>query len=354
MNLKEFLSSIPPYEYRTVFKDALPYLAEEGYFEAIVGGSFEAFHKKIFQLGSYPKGIGLGIAMMAQTNVAGRILKFVSDGFLNENKTPRVFRREETIAIGAKLLKDVSSGKDIISMGVSESGWKGRISNITTKYRIENNQIILNVSKSFLTNGANCSGFLIVAKSPSETFDVIYVARDLYGLELEIFDLEYAKEATHCRLKGNDLSLPLKNLFFFNYQDFAPEIHLSEMLSASALFCGYTNLILKTLLKEKRDSDPRSIGKIIDIQQLLYSKVLDISRQKDQDPNFRMEWVHPYGYETALDLIYSWLTDLVSGVELANMFPDIGLFYSIHPGKTPIYQKNILKKIRSLKNTPTK
>ncbi|EMG00908.1 hypothetical protein LEP1GSC123_3282 [Leptospira borgpetersenii str. 200701203] len=50
-----------------------------------------------------------------------------------------------------------------------------------------------------------------------------------------------------------------------------------------------------------------------------------------------------------MDLIYSWLTDLVSGVELSNMFPDIGLFYSIHPGKTPIYQKNILKKIRSLR-----
>ncbi|WP_078130415.1 acyl-CoA dehydrogenase [Leptospira alexanderi] len=349
MNLKEFLSSIPSDEYKTVFRDALPYLVEEGYFEAIAGGSFEKFHKKIYQLGSYPRGIGLGIAMMAQTNVAGRVLKFVSDGFLNENGTTRVFQREETISTGARLLKEISSGKDIISMGVSESGWKGRISNIATKYRIENNRIILSLSKSFLTNGANCSGFLIVAKSPSETFDVIYIARDSYGLELEVFDLEYAKEATHCRLKGNDLSLPLKNLFFFNYQNFAPEIHLSEMLSASALFCGYVDFILKTLLKEKKDVDPRIAGKIIDIQQLLYSKVIDISKKKDQDPNFRMEGIHPYGYETALDLIYSWLTDLVSGVELSNMFPDIGLFYSIHPGKTPIYQKNILKKIRSLR-----
>ncbi|WP_061298679.1 hypothetical protein [Leptospira borgpetersenii] len=349
MNLKEFLSSIPSNEYKTVFRDALPYLVEEGYFEAITGGSFETFHKKIHQLGSYPRGIGLGIAMMAQTNVAGRILKFVSDGFLNENRTSQIFQREETIAIGARLLKDISSGKDIISMGVSEPGWKGRISNIVTKYRIENNRIILSLSKSFLTNGANCSGFLIVAKSPSETFDVIYIARDSYGLELEVFDLEYAKEATHCRLKGNDLSLPLKNLFFFNYQSFAPEIHLSEMLSASALFCGYVDFILKTLLKEKKDVDPRIAGKIIDIQQLLYSKILDISKKKDQDPNFRIEEIHPYGYETALDLIYSWLTDLVSGVELSNMFPDIGLFYSIHPGKTPIYQKNILKKIRSLR-----
>ncbi|ABJ75981.1 hypothetical protein [Leptospira borgpetersenii] len=349
MNLKEFLSSIPSNEYRTVFRDALPYLVEEGYFEAIAGGSFETFHKKIHQLGSYPRGIGLGIAMMAQTNVAGRILKFVSDGFLNENRTSQIFQREETIAIGARLLRDISSGKDIISMGVSEPGWKGRISNIVTKYRIENNRIILSLSKSFLTNGANCSGFLIVAKSPSETFDVIYITRDSYGLELEVFDLEYAKEATHCRLKGNDLSLPLKNLFFFNYQNFAPEIHLSEMLSASALFCGYVDFILKTLLKEKKDVDLRIAGKIIDIQQLLYSKVLDISKKKDQDPNFRIEEIHPYGYETALDLIYSWLTDLVSGVELSNMFPDIGLFYSIHPGKTPIYQKNILKKIRSLR-----
>lgn len=46
MNLKEFLSSIPSNEYKTVFRDALPYLVEEGYFEAITGGSFETFHKK--------------------------------------------------------------------------------------------------------------------------------------------------------------------------------------------------------------------------------------------------------------------------------------------------------------------
>ncbi|KAA1267165.1 acyl-CoA dehydrogenase [Leptospira interrogans] len=349
MSLKEYLSSIPPNEYRNVFKDSFPYLIEEGYLEALAGGSFETFHQKIYQLGSYPRGIGLGIAVMAQTNVAGRILKFVSGGFLNENTIHKIFQKEEAIQIGIKLLNDISLGKNIVSMGVSETGWKGRISNILTSYRIENERIILNLSKSFLTNGANCSGFLIVSKSPSETFDIIYLPRDSEGLDLEIFDLEYAKEATHCRLKGNDLSLPLKNLIFLNYQNFAPDIHLSEMLSASALFCGYVDLIVKTLLKEKKDIDPRIAGKILDIQQLLYSKILEISRKKDQNPDFRMEEVHPYGYETALDLIYSWFTDLVSGVELSNMFPDIGLFYSIHPGKTPIYQKNILKKIRALR-----
>lgn len=349
MSLKEYLSSIPPNEYRNVFKDSFPYLIEEGYLEALAGGSFETFHQKIYQLGSYPRGIGLGIAVMAQTNVAGRILKFVSDGFLNENTIHKIFQKEEAIQIGIKLLNDISLGKNIVSMGVSETGWKGRISNILTNYRIENERIILNLSKSFLTNGANCSGFLIVAKSPSETFDIIYLPRDSEGLDLEIFDLEYAKEATHCRLKGNNLSLPLKNLIFLNYQNFAPDIHLSEMLSASALFCGYVNLIVKTLLKEKKDIDHRIAGEILYIQKLLYSKILEISRKKDQNPDFRMEEVHPYGYETALDLIYSWFTDLVSGVELSNMFPDIGLFYSIHPGKTPIYQKNILKKIRALR-----
>lgn len=256
MSLKKFLSSIPPNEYRNVFKDSFPYLIEEGYLEALAGGSFEMFHQKIYQLGSYPRGIGLGIAVMAQTNVAGRILKFVSDGFLNENTIHKILPKEEVIQIGTKLLNDVSSGKNIVSMGVSETGWKGRISNILTNYRIENERIILSLSKSFLTNGANCSGFLIVARSTSDTFDVIYLPRDSHGLDLEIFDLEYAKEATHCRLKGNDLSLPLKNLIFLNYQNFAPEIHLSEMLSASALFCGYVDLIVKTLLKEKKGHRP--------------------------------------------------------------------------------------------------
>ncbi|TGK24872.1 acyl-CoA dehydrogenase [Leptospira yasudae] len=350
MNLKEFLSSVPSGEYRSVFRDALPYLVEEGYFQAIAGGSFEGFHEKIYQLGSYPRGIGLGIAMMAQTNVAGRILKFVADGFLNESGNNQILHKKEVIEIGKNLLKDVSTGKGIISMGVSESGWKGRISNILTSYKIEDDQIVLDLSKSFLTNGANCNGFLVVAKSPADTFDVIYLTQDTPGLEIELFDLEYAKEATHCRLKGNSISVPLNHLIFLNYQGWAPEIHLSEMLSASALFCGYVDLILKALIREKKDAvDPRTAGRIMDIQQLLYSKILEISRKKDTDPDFRMEQIHPYGYETALDLIYTWLTDLVSGVELSKMFPDIGLFYSIHPGKTPIYQKNILKKIRALR-----
>ncbi|EMM95651.1 hypothetical protein LEP1GSC158_5228, partial [Leptospira interrogans serovar Zanoni str. LT2156] len=60
--------------------------------------------------------------------------------------------------------------------------------------------------------------------------------RDSEGLDLEIFDLELRKsKQLHCRLKGNDLSLPtLRILIFLNYQNFAPDIHLSEMLSASA------------------------------------------------------------------------------------------------------------------------
>ncbi|EQA55263.1 hypothetical protein [Leptospira kmetyi] len=350
MSLKEFLTSVPKEEFRSVFKDALPYLVEEGYFQAIAGGSFEEFHKKIYALGSYPRGIGLGIAIMAQTNVAGRILKFVSEGFVNERENNPLPSKKEAVEIGSQLLKEVASGKNIISMGVSESGWKGRISNIRTSYKIENDRIVLDLSKSFLTNGANCNGFLVVAKSSFETFDVIYLDRETPGLEIEIFDLEYAKEATHCRLKGESVSLPLKNLIFMNYHGWAPEIHLSEMLSASALFCGYVELILRTLLREKKDSaDSKTVGNILDIQQLLYSKILELSRRKDTDPDFRIDENHPYGYETALDLIYSWLTDLVSGVELTNLFPDIGLFYSIHPGKTPIYQKNILRKIRSLR-----
>ncbi|MBM9577183.1 acyl-CoA dehydrogenase [Leptospira sp. 201903070] len=350
MNLKEFLSSVPSEEYRSVFRNALPYLVEEGYFDAILGGSFETFHKKIFTLGSYPRGIGIGIALMAQTNVAGKILKLVSEGITNETETQKLPDRARTIEIVKILLQDVGTGKNIISMGVSESGWKGRISNITSSYTIEGNRILLNLTKSFLTNGANCSGFFVVAKSPQDTYDVIYVPLETPGLEVELFDLEYAKEATHCRLKGENLSFPPENLIFLNYQGYAPEIHLSEMLSASALFCGYVDLILKTLLREKRDNvDPRIAGKILDIQELLYSKILEISRKKDNDPSFRMEEVHPYGYETSLDLIYSWFTDCVSSVELTKMFPDIGLFYSIHPGKTPIYQKNILKKIRALR-----
>ncbi|PJZ54992.1 acyl-CoA dehydrogenase [Leptospira adleri] len=350
MKLKEFLSSLPSEEYRSVFRNSLPYLVEEGYFDAILGGSFVTFHKKIFELGSYPRGIGIGIALMAQTNVAGRILKFVSEGFANETETNRLPERDKTITIVKKLLQGVGTGKDIVSMGVSENGWKGRISNITSSYTIEGDRILLNLTKSFLTNGANCSGFFVVAKSPAESYDVIYVPLNAPKLEVELFDLEYAKEATHCRLKGEGLSFPPENLVFLNYQEYAPEIHLSEMLSASALFCGYVDLILRTLLREKRDSvDPRIAGKIIDIQQLLYSKILEISGKKDRDPDFRMEDVHPYGYETALDLIHSWLTECVSSVELTKMFPDIGLFYSIHPGKTPIYQKNILKKIRALR-----
>ncbi|HNI88264.1 MAG TPA: hypothetical protein PKX55_08900, partial [Leptospiraceae bacterium] len=124
--LKDYLSSIPKdYDPENIYKDVLPLLVEENLLTVINQSiSFKDFHKNLFELAKLPHGIGLGVSLMAQVNIAGRII-FLAAKNLNH-------------PVYLKLLNGLTKGEYIISLGVSEPDWKGRLSNIKTNITFNN------------------------------------------------------------------------------------------------------------------------------------------------------------------------------------------------------------------------
>ncbi|PJZ69556.1 acyl-CoA dehydrogenase [Leptospira perolatii] len=342
--LAQKLSSIPSEEFRSVYKLSLPVLQNAGLLDALSGGSFKEFHTKLSQIPLLPHGIGVGVGLMAQTNIAGKILRLTRD---SENS----FAKQETREIANKILNRLTDGLEIASFGVSESGWMGRIQNIqSVAKRLPSGEYELSFEKGFLTNGADAENFFIVLKGEADfPYGIFYIPRNIPGLKIEEFHLEFAKEATHCKLSASNLIVPSSYLFLPDYSAIGPDVHLSEMLSAAVLFCGSIRKIVYDLASRSDSREiMQNIERLWDLSGLLLSKCLEISEKKDQSKNYRIEEDHPYGYETTLDLCTE-ILDSIPDYDRKKEFPDFELFLSIHPTKSPVYFKNRLKQARSWK-----
>lgn len=340
--LRDKLASFPPDEYRSVYKSSLADIARAGLFKALQEGGFRAFHEKLILLPSFPHGLGVGVGLMAQTNVAGKILRLVTG---SEIDSPV---RKESKELALQITERLGNGLGIVGLGVSEPGWMGKLSNIKSTAKVkEDGAYLLNFFKGFVTNGADAEGYLIVAKlDGTGDFGVFYIPRSWSGLTVEEFHLDYAKEATHCTISGENLEVPSKHLFVEDYAGLGVDIHLSEMLSAAVLFCGSIFRIVSDLSQGPESRERFFIlGKLWDLAGLLYGKCLELSDKKDRDPFYKIEEDHPYGYEAILDECFT-LLESIPNFDLKKEYPDMGLFTSIHPARSPVYIKNRLKQSR--------
>ncbi|TGK13786.1 acyl-CoA dehydrogenase [Leptospira fletcheri] len=339
--LLEKLSSFPKGEFRSIYKLSLPEIANSGLLETVSKGGFREFHKKLILLPAFPHGIGVGVGIMAQTNVAGRILRFASGA------EPGRESSSETRELTSRLLQRISGGLGIVGLGVSEPGWLGKISNLkSSSRRLEDGSFELDFFKGFVTNGADSEGFLVVAKGQEVPCGVFFVPRDQPGLVVEEFHLDFAQEATHCKIKGEKIRIPAHYLLFEDYSKIGPDVHLSEMLSAAVLFCGAVRKIVSDLgVRSDAKDSSYVLGRLWDLSGLLFSKCLEISDRKDKDPLFRIEEIHPYGYETVLELCGS-LLDSLDFLDRKKEYPDFELFFSIHPARSPVYLKNRIRQTR--------
>ncbi|EQA37150.1 acyl-CoA dehydrogenase, central domain protein [Leptospira inadai serovar Lyme str. 10] len=335
------LYSFPKTEFRSVYKLSLPEISKAGLLSALSSGGFKEFHEKLILLPSLPHGIGVGVGIMAQTNVAGRILRLLS------GVEPGLEAQEETRELAKTILSRLSQGLGILGLGVSEPGWMGKISNLkSVAKRLPDGSFELTFAKGFVTNGADAEGFLVVAKGEEIPYGVFYVPRNSEGLELEEFHLDFAPEATHCKIKATNLRVPKHHLFLPDYSKFGPDVHLSEMLSAAVLFCGAIRKIVSDLgcRPECRDWSS-TLGQLWDLSGLLFSKCLELSEKKDRNPAYKIEEDHPYGYETVLD-ISGKLLDSLPFFDRKKEYPDFELFFSFHPARSPVYLKNRIKQTR--------
>ncbi|TGK04152.1 acyl-CoA dehydrogenase [Leptospira langatensis] len=342
IDLRDKLESFPGGEFRTVYRSSLPEIAKAGLFVALEEGRYREFHEKLFLLPSFPHGIGVGVGIMAQTNVAGKILRMVSG---KENGVPT---KPGTKELAATILDRLSSGLGILGLGVSEPEWMGKLTNLKSVARcLPSGELELDFYKGFVTNGADAEGFLVVTKKEgSSDYGVYYIPRDIAGLELEEFHLEYAMEATHCKIKGEKLRIPAEYSFVDDYAKLGADIHLSEMLSAAVLFSGAMRKVVADLSQGSECRERFAVlGKLWDLSGLLYGKCMEISDKKDKDPDYKIEVDHPYGYEAVLDECFS-ILDGIPNFDRRKEYPDLGLFSSIHPARSPVYIKNRLKQSR--------
>ncbi|TGM98820.1 acyl-CoA dehydrogenase family protein [Leptospira dzoumogneensis] len=341
--LREKLSSFPPGEFRSVYRSSLPDIAKAGLLNALKDGGFRKFHEKLILIPSFPHGIGVGVGLMAQTNVAGKILKLV----IGSEEGASI--KEEARQLALELQDRLVNGLGILGLGVSEPGWMGKLTNLKSTAKVlPSGEIEINFHKGFVTNGADAEGYLVVAKEEEQNrFGVFYIPRDFPGLKMEEVYLDVAREATHCKITGENFKLPSSYHFIKDYSKLGADIHLSEMLSAAVLFCGAIRKIVSDLSQGSESRERFAIlGKLWDLSGLLYGKCLEISDKKDKDPNYKIEEDHPYGYEAILDECIS-ILESIPNFDYKKEYPDLGLFCTIHPARSPVYIKNRLKQSKS-------
>ncbi|MBK8395977.1 MAG: acyl-CoA dehydrogenase family protein [Leptospiraceae bacterium] len=319
-SLSEFLHSIPvDFDREEIYKKSLPYLVNENYLNVLSGKtSFKEFHTNLISLAKLPHGIGIGVALMAQINIAGRVIQIISE--TNSN----IFR----------ILEGITKGEIIVALGVSEPEWKGRLSNLKSTLTPNiNGKYLLNGEKSFFTNGYNCNFFLVVVKI-EQNYRVLILDKNKPGLQITRFTLPFAVEATHCKIKFENVEIENSEILNFNYSEYAENLRLSEMLSLAAIFCGYSeytlnrikeNTTLVSILKDD-ESKQTKLLRCKTFIQLLKARILEISEEKDKNPQIELKSFFPYGTEFVVKEFYSTLEEIFPSENLEPYFQDKLLF----------------------------
>jgi hypothetical protein len=318
--IKEKTSIFPP---ESVYKESVVYLAEQGYFRVLdktihsSEHSFLHLHKTLVELGSSGY-VGIGVAYMAQINVAGRILA----------ETDSIY--------GKKILEELVTGKIIVSAGVSEKGWKGNLSNIQTILDEEN--LTISGEKSFITNGP-ISQYAVILTKGSKTHRLLCVLVSLSseGVSIEPIETKFAKEATHCKIRFENVKIGLEEILDFSYKRNSIYIRVSELLSLASLFCGYGKHLLGYVNQELKQCDQlheKEQDLLLDLRYilgLLETKIEKMSELKDQCLEEKVYRNFPFGTEAVARLFKKELETLLTSHTNAQLPPDFELFLLTDP-----------------------
>ncbi len=318
--LSDYLNSIPEsYNKEEIYKEALPLLVEEKFLDVLARkNTYKEFHKKLFELAKLPHGIGLGVSLMAQVNIAGTVLQVTA---------------KSELAV-EKLLNDLVEGKQIVSLGVSEPDWKGRLSNLKSTLILQaNGKYLLNGEKSFFTNGYHSNYYMVVVKL-DQNYKVLLLDKKKPGLLITKFTLPFAVEATHCKIQFQDVEVDNTEILDFDYSKFAENLRLSEMLSLSAVFCGYAQgtlekIKLNSKLVDILTEDETKQKKLLRCKTLLdlfQARILEISDEKDNNSDLELKEYFPYGTELVSEEFYTTLTEIFPKEEIEIYFDNKQLF----------------------------
>jgi hypothetical protein len=313
-----------------IFIEALPYIVEDGYFSILSDGNFFEFHKKIQTLSKYPHGVGLSLAIMAQVNIAGSILKIAS---------------QNGSSIARDLLEKVQSGQAIVSCGISEKGWKGKLANLKTNLSEKNGKLFLKGEKSFFTNGKNSTHFLVLAKNENNENQIVVLKESLLGIRTFPFRLSFAIEATHCRMEIREQEIDSDWILPVDYSQLGEELRMGELLSLCAIFCGFVRRVrnhLFHILQTKDLVTNEWKDKLFEwnlLLEMFESRIERISQEKSESIHFSHLAFYPFGLELLNRKFLEVFGEYFSKEEILLQFPDMGLFLWDDPLHQFFYSK---------------
>lgn len=210
----------------STFKEFSPILAERRFFQHLKTNEaleYIDFLNQIRALAMHPIGLGVALSAMPEVNLCGNIL-----GISNK----------------IEFLNQLCDGNKIFSMAVSEKGWKGRLKNMKTTFLEINNERVLVGSKGFATNGRNPDYYLIVAKIQLN-YEAFLLPLNTAGLEINPFDLNYAREATHAEIHFHQIPESKLIKLDIQYNEHAKSLRILEMFSFQIILLGFIDRIRK-------------------------------------------------------------------------------------------------------------
>lgn len=321
-SLKSSLSLIPDFTDRErIFKILRRRIAEEGFFDVLKTDDFSLFHEKLRDFSLQRFSPGLPVAVMAEVNVAGKILRTASDSGNAEAE---------------KILHDIILGNITASMGISEKGWKGRTSNLKTEIRFSEDLGILNGEKSFFTNGGNSEILIILCFDSERNCYAAAVDKEAEGLKTENFSLDFAAEATHCSAVFQDLKVSRERIFPLDYRKIGENLRLSELVSLGAVFVGFSE---KLLVSADIPIDPEKLEEFLFSRQKLWDKIISVSELKRENPDVSLKDHFPFEMEDALNSFYAVFTDRKKE-DIISKYPDLKIFHIQDTLNTVLYRRS--------------
>lgn len=320
LNLKNYSN----FKAEELYSKILPELASQNFFGVLNHSlTFKDFHKNLITLSAQDHGVGISVSVMAQVNIAGKVLQLLSEKYENAKF----------------LLNDLVLGKKTISLGISEPNWKGKISNIKSEIDPD---LILNAEKSFFTNGGNSTEFILVVKKKSELKLVILKKEEISEF-VENFNLDFAKEATHSRIKLVNFQLQVNQIYDFNYREHGENLRLSEILSLNVIFIGYIRNLISKLKNEFKDFEEVKFYKILFFLNLFENRILEINEKRDLGTDIELSEFYPFGLEFFMEEIYLML-EKVFPHELISKFDTEKKLFLLRDLHTEILIKKKSKK----------
>lgn len=227
-DLQTRIESVAGLPHRGRFRAFLPTLVELGFFHPLTDWqSTLRWARLLVGLGEDRMGFGLGLAGLVEVCLVGNILA--------EGK-----RRD--------LGRAVAEGRRIVSVAISEEGWKGRLKSLGSEVLESEQGFSLTGRKNFATNGEDADDFLILAKNATNRWTdkrylVVLVSRENPGLSIEPRDLGVAEEATHAVLEFRDLPLDETDVLDLDYLPLAKYLPFWERFCFQFLALGFVRKI---------------------------------------------------------------------------------------------------------------